>query len=78
MSDGLDTGDSEQLEASLKWLKGKSRKICWLNPLLRFEGYEPLAKGASVLDRYSDAKMAIHNLTHLEDLAKAIKDLVQR
>jgi uncharacterized protein with von Willebrand factor type A (vWA) domain len=78
VSDGLDTGDSEQLEASLKWLKGKSRKICWLNPLLRFEGYEPLAKGASVLDRYSDAKMAIHNLTHLEDLAKAIKDLVQR
>jgi uncharacterized protein with von Willebrand factor type A (vWA) domain len=78
VSDGLDTGDAEQLEAGLKWMRGKARKICWLNPLLRFEGYEPLAKGASVLDRYSDAKMAIHDLAHLEDLAKAIKELVLR
>jgi len=77
VSDGLDTGDSAQLEASLAWLKGKTGKICWLNPLLRFDGYQPLAKGASVLDRYCDAKLAIHNLEHLEDLAKAIKSLVQ-
>jgi uncharacterized protein with von Willebrand factor type A (vWA) domain len=78
VSDGLDTGDSEQLEIGLKWMRGKARKICWLNPLLRFEGYEPLAKGASVLERYSDARMAIHDLAHLEDLAKAIKELVLR
>jgi hypothetical protein len=78
VSDGLDTGDSAELEANLCWLKGKARRICWLNPLLRFEGYQPLAKGAGVLDRLSDAKLAIHNLEHLEDLAKAIKDLVQR
>ena len=78
VSDGLDTGDSAQLEDSMVWLRGKARKICWLNPLLRFEGYEPLAKGAGVLDRFSDAKLAIHDLAHLEDLAKAIKDLIQR
>ncbi len=78
VSDGLDTGDHAQLEANMAWLKGKAGKICWLNPLLRFEGYEPLAKGAGVLDRFSDAKLAIHDLAHLEDLAKAIKDLIQR
>jgi uncharacterized protein with von Willebrand factor type A (vWA) domain len=77
VSDGLDTGDNAQLEAALTWLKAKTGKICWLNPLLRFDGYQPLAKGASVLDRYCDAKLAIHNLEHLEDLAKAIKSLVQ-
>jgi uncharacterized protein with von Willebrand factor type A (vWA) domain len=61
---------------SLQWLKRHCKSLCWLNPLLRFDGYQPLAKGASLLDRYADAKIAIHNLTHLEQLAKALARVV--
>ena len=76
ITDGLDTGDSQELEESLQWLKRHCKTLCWLNPLLRFEAYQPLAKGASLLDRYADAKIAIHNLTHLEQLAKALARVV--
>jgi uncharacterized protein with von Willebrand factor type A (vWA) domain len=76
ITDGLDTGESQELEAALQWLKRHCKTLCWLNPLLRFEGYEPLAKGASLLDRYADAKIAIHNLSHLEQLARALARVV--
>jgi len=76
ITDGLDTGEGHELEASLQWVKRHCKTLCWLNPLLRFEGYQPLAKGASLLDRYAHAKIAIHNLTHLEQLAKALARVV--
>jgi uncharacterized protein with von Willebrand factor type A (vWA) domain len=76
ITDGLDTGESQELETALQWLKRHCKTLCWLNPLLRFEGYEPLAKGASLLDRYADAKIAIHNLSHLEQLARALARVV--
>lgn len=69
ISDGLDTGEPQQLAGELAWLKRRSRKLLWLNPLLRFDGYSPLARGAAVLHRHADRMIAVHNLTKLEELA---------
>ncbi len=69
ISDGLDTGEPEALEAELAWLKRRCRRLLWLNPLLRFDAYEPLARGAAVLHRHADRMLAVHNLSKLEDLA---------
>ena len=69
VSDGLDTGDAAELRDELGWLKRHCRRLLWLNPLLRFEGYAPLASGAAVLHRYADRMVAVHNLERLEDLA---------
>jgi uncharacterized protein len=69
ISDGLDTGEPESLERELQWLKRRCRRLLWLNPLLRYEGYAPLARGAAVLHRYSDRMLAVHNLSRLEELA---------
>ena len=69
ISDGLDTGESTQLARELDWLKHHARKLLWLNPLLRFPGYAPLASGAAVLHRQADRMVAVHNLEKLEDLA---------
>ncbi|MES3000611.1 MAG: VWA domain-containing protein [Pseudomonadota bacterium] len=69
ISDGLDTGEPDQLARELDWLKHHARKLMWLNPLLRFPGYAPLASGASVLHRQADAMVAVHNLEKLDDLA---------
>lgn len=77
VSDGLDTGDVNELERELEWLKLNSRKILWLNPLLRFDAYEPLAKGATLLHRFADKSMAIHNLNHLKNLTQGIEALVK-
>lgn len=78
ISDGLDTGDNGQLMEEVAWLKRHSRALLWLNPLLRFEGYAPAARGAQVLAQHADALLAIHNLSKLEALAQAMAQLLKR
>ncbi|MBT2302303.1 VWA domain-containing protein [Variovorax paradoxus] len=77
ISDGLDTGEPETLERELLWLKRHSRRVLWLNPLLRYEGYAPLARGAAVLHRHADAMLAVHNLNALEQLATSLAALMR-
>lgn len=77
ISDGLDTGDPEELDAALDWLRLHSRRLLWLNPLLRFDGYQPLARGAAVLHRRAHGMLAVHNLQKLEDLAAAIASVMK-
>jgi uncharacterized protein with von Willebrand factor type A (vWA) domain len=72
ITDGLDTGEPAQLDRELEWLRLHSRRVLWLNPLLRFDGYQPLARGAAVLHRHAHGMLAVHNLAKLEDLAAAI------
>jgi uncharacterized protein with von Willebrand factor type A (vWA) domain len=78
ISDGLDTGSAEQLEAELDWLRRNCRSLLWLNPMLRFEKYQPKARGAAVLQKKADGVLAIHNLARLEDLARSLVQLVKR
>ena len=78
ISDGLDTGEPEVLTHELSWLKRHSRRVLWLNPLLRFDGYAPLARGASVLHRQADAMLAVHNLAALDQLAGSLATLMKR
>ena len=76
ISDGLDTGEPEDLARELDWLTHRCRRLLWLNPLLRFEGYAPLARGAAVLHRHAHAMLAVHNLEKLQDLARSLAELL--
>jgi hypothetical protein len=78
ISDGLDTGEPEALAQELDWLRRRTGRLLWLNPLLRFEGYAPLAQGASVLNRYAHGSLAVHNLSKLEDLAASVAGVLRR
>lgn len=78
ISDGLDTGEPEALAQQLQWLRRHSRRLLWLNPLLRFQGYAPLARGAAVLHRHADAMLAVHNLAALAQLAGSLATLLRR
>jgi len=78
ITDGLDTGAPAALAQELLWLKRHSRRLLWLNPLLRFEGYAPLARGATELHRAADAMLAVHNLTSLEQLATSLAGVMRR
>lgn len=77
VSDGLDTGEPEDLARELDWLKRHCRRMLWLNPLLRFDGYQPSARGAAVLHQAADAMLAVHNITQLRQLAEAIARLMK-
>ncbi len=77
ITDGLDTGEPAALEQELAWLKRKCRKLLWLNPLLRFDGYQPLAQGAAAIARHADAMLAVHNVDKLEKLAAALAQVMR-
>ncbi len=72
VSDGLDTGEPEELARELHWLRRHSRRLLWLNPLLRFDGYTPSARGAAVLHSVADGMLAVHNVGKLQQLAAGI------
>ncbi len=76
ITDGLDTGEPEELQAQLQWLRLHCRRLLWLNPLMRYDGYAPLARGAAVLHRQAHAMLAVHNLSRLEDLARSLARLL--
>ena len=78
ISDGLDTGEPLQLQQELAWLRRRSRRVLWLNPLLRFAAYEPSARGAAALHAGCDAMLAVHNLASLEQLAASLAALMQQ
>ena len=48
------------------------RRLIWLNPLLRFEGFEPKARGVRAMLPNIDELRAVHNLEAIGDLAKAL------
>lgn len=78
ISDGLDTGEPEALARELVWLGRHSARLLWLNPLLRFEGYAPVARGASVLHAHADRMLAVHNISRLQDLAGGLAQLMRQ
>jgi len=78
ISDGLDTGEPQDLERELVWLRGRCRRLLWLNPLLRFDGYAPVARGAAVLHRQAHGMLAVHNLAQLQDLAASVARVITR
>jgi uncharacterized protein len=69
LSDGLDRDDAGQLSGQAKMLRLFAPRIVWLNPLLRFDGFEPKASGIKALLPYVDCFIPAHNLNTLADLS---------
>ncbi|WP_374407436.1 VWA domain-containing protein [Hydrogenophaga sp.] len=78
VSDGLDTGEPQALTEELLWLRRRCGRLLWLNPLLRFDGYAPIARGAAALHAHAHGMLAVHNLSKLEDLAASIATVLRR
>jgi uncharacterized protein with von Willebrand factor type A (vWA) domain len=47
--------------------------VVWLNPLLRFDGFKPLAGGVRALLPHVDRFLPVHNLASLADLGRALR-----
>ncbi len=72
ITDGLDRDDPTRLAREAERLKLSSRRLIWLNPLLRWDGFEAKAQGVRALLPHVDAFCSAHNVDSLEGLAGII------
>jgi len=72
ITDGLDREEAKGLEKEMDRLSKSTRRLIWLNPLLRYEGFEPKAKGIKAILPYVDDFRAVHNLQSLMDLSQVL------
>ena len=69
LSDGYDTGEPAVLGKAMQALARRARRIVWLNPLLGWQGYQPVAGGMSAALPHVDLFAPAHNLKSLAALA---------
>jgi uncharacterized protein with von Willebrand factor type A (vWA) domain len=74
ISDGLDREGGEELPLQMERLRKSCRKLIWLNPLLRYAGFEPLARGVREMLPHVDAFLPVHNLDSLTTLSRALSE----
>jgi len=77
ITDGLEQGADddpacERLAFEARRLRLSCRRLLWLNPLLRFDGFEPRAAGIKALLPEVTAHLKAHNLASLEDLSERL------
>jgi uncharacterized protein with von Willebrand factor type A (vWA) domain len=68
VTDGLDRDDAAALREEMARLRRSCRRIIWLNPLLRYEGFEPSASGIAAMLPFVDRFLPMHNIASLHDL----------
>ncbi len=73
MTDGLDRDEHGDLARAAAQLRRSAAQIVWLNPLLRFDGFEPRAAGVRALLPHVDRFLPVHNLASLADLGRALR-----
>jgi hypothetical protein len=72
ITDGLERDGVDELAREAERLTKSCRRLVWLNPLLRFDGFQPKAQGVRALLAHVDDFRSLHNLASMEDLVAAL------
>lgn len=74
ISDGLDADAGAGLAFEAERLSKSCRRLVWLNPLLRYEGFEARPAGIRAILPFVDDFRSAHNIASLQNLADALTD----
>ena len=72
ITDGLDRDVGEGLGDQVERLHKSCRRLIWLNPLLRYEDFEPRSLGMRAILPHVDDFRSVHNLRSLEEIAEVL------
>ena len=78
ITDGLDRDAGIGLAREMDRLHRSCRRLVWLNPLLRYAGFEPKSLGMRAMMPYVDEFRPVHNLASLEALIEVLSGPTQR
>jgi uncharacterized protein with von Willebrand factor type A (vWA) domain len=71
ITDGLDADAGDGIAAQMERLSASARRLIWLNPLLRYDRFEPRPAGIRAMLPYVHDFLPVHNLESLMQLADA-------
>ncbi|HKA39757.1 MAG TPA: VWA domain-containing protein, partial [Burkholderiales bacterium] len=77
ISDGLDREEAADLARQMERLRKSSRRLIWLNPLLRYEDFEARPAGIKAMLPHVDAFLPVHNLNSLLELQRILQNGLQ-
>jgi uncharacterized protein with von Willebrand factor type A (vWA) domain len=72
ITDGLDREGGQGIAQEMDRLHRSCRRLIWLNPLLRYEGFAPKSQGMRAILPHVDEFRPVHNLQSLEELVEAL------
>jgi hypothetical protein len=72
ITDGLEREVAPELARELARLRRSCRRLLWLNPLLRFEGFEAKAAGIRAMLPHVDEFRTLHSLNSIADLCRGL------
>jgi uncharacterized protein with von Willebrand factor type A (vWA) domain len=72
ITDGLERDPDQTLALEIDRLHRSCRRLIWLNPLLRFDGFEAKAMGIRTILPHVDELRPVHNLDAMADLCRAL------
>src|SRR6184192_1839070 len=78
ITDALDRDAGTGLAHEMDRLHRSCRRLIWLNPLLRYEGFEPRSLGMKAMMPYVDEFRPVHNLESLETLIDVLSASIAR
>lgn len=74
ITDGLDREGARGLAEATDRLRKSCRRLIWLNPLLRYAGFQPKSQGIRAMLPHVDEFRPVHNLASLRDLVSVLSD----
>lgn len=72
LTDGLDRGEGDDLQKQMDRLSKSCRQLIWLNPLLRYDKFEPRAQGIQSMLPYVDVFRSAHSVDSLAELPELL------
>lgn len=78
ITDGLDRDGGEGLRVEVERLRKSCRRLIWLNPLLRFAGFQPKSLGIRAILPEVDEMRPVHNLDSLAALTSVLSTPMPR
>jgi len=78
VTDGLDRDAGLGLGVEMQRLHKSCRRLIWLNPLLRYEAFEPRSLGVRAIMPHVDEFRPVHNLDSLKTLTEVLGQPIGR